>query len=93
VPSRDRIAPENRLLVDRLVPQPSFAARRTTMLIFNRYVGSAGGSRSAIVGSIKTRVAGWDDQLVNIKTEQSAVFDGERVIYLGGRQTEWHVIQ
>ncbi len=47
----------------------------------------------AIEGGIKLAVAEWDDQLVNIKTEQSALFDGERVIYLGGRQTEWHVIR
>ncbi len=47
----------------------------------------------AIEGSIKLSVAEWADQLVNIKTEQSAIFDGERVIYLGGRQTEWHVIR
>lgn len=47
----------------------------------------------AIEGSIKQAVAEWGDQLVNIKTEQSALFDGERVIYLGGRQTEWHVVR
>lgn len=47
----------------------------------------------AIEGSIKLPVAEWNDQLVNIKTEQSALFDGERVIYLAGRQTEWHVIR
>jgi Xaa-Pro aminopeptidase len=47
----------------------------------------------AIEGSIKTPVPEWDDQLVNIKLEQTAVFDGERVIYLAGRQTEWHRIQ
>lgn len=47
----------------------------------------------AIEGSIKLPVPEWDGQLVHIKTEQSAVFDGERVIYLGGRQTEWHIVQ
>lgn len=47
----------------------------------------------AIEGSIKLPVPEWDDQLVHIKLEQSAVFDGERVIYLGGRQTEWHVVR
>ncbi|NBB93198.1 MAG: M24 family metallopeptidase [Gammaproteobacteria bacterium] len=47
----------------------------------------------AIEGSIKTPVAEWDDQPVNIKLEQTAVFDGERVIYLAGRQTEWHVVR
>lgn len=47
----------------------------------------------AIEGSIKTAVPEWGGQLVNIKLEQSAVFDGERVIYLAGRQTDWHRIQ
>ena len=47
----------------------------------------------AIEGSIKTPVPAWDDHLVNIKLEQTAVFDGERVIYLGGRQTEWHTVR
>ena len=35
----------------------------------------------------------WDEQWVQIKLEQSAVFDGERVLYLGGRQTRWHLIR
>jgi hypothetical protein len=30
---------------------------------------------------------------VQIKLEQSAVFDGERVIYLAGRQTDWHLVR
>lgn len=47
----------------------------------------------AIEGSIKTPVAEWDEQFVNIKLEQTAVFDGERVIYLAGRQTEWHLVR
>lgn len=47
----------------------------------------------AIEGSIKTSVPEWDDQLVNIKLEQTAVFDGDRVIYLAGRQTRWHRVQ
>lgn len=47
----------------------------------------------AIEGSIKTPVPEWDDQPVNIKLEQTAVFDGERVIYLAGRQTEWHAVR
>ena len=47
----------------------------------------------AIEGSIKTPVPEWDGQLVNIKLEQTAVFDGERVIYLAGRQTDWHLIR
>ena len=47
----------------------------------------------AIEGSIKLPLPEWGDQLINIKTEQSAVFDGERVIYLAGRQTRWHLIR
>jgi hypothetical protein len=47
----------------------------------------------AIEGNIKTGVPVWDDQLVQIKLEQSACFDGETVHYLAGRQTRWHVIR
>ena len=47
----------------------------------------------AIEGNVKVAVPEWDDQLVQIKLEQSAVFDGERVWYLAGRQTQWHVIR
>ncbi|HVR44296.1 MAG TPA: Xaa-Pro aminopeptidase [Thermoanaerobaculia bacterium] len=51
------------------------------------------GTAYAIEGSIKVQVPEWDDQWVQIKLEQSAVFDGERVWYLAGRQTKWHVIR
>ncbi len=47
----------------------------------------------AIEGNIKAAVPEWDDQLVQIKLEQSAVFDGQQVHYLAGRQTQWHVIR
>jgi len=47
----------------------------------------------AIEGNIKLRYEPWDGQHLQIKLEQSAVFDGERVIYLAGRQTEWHTIR
>jgi hypothetical protein len=47
----------------------------------------------AIEGNIKARVPEWDDQYVQIKLEQSAYFDGERVIYLAGRQTRWHLVR
>ncbi len=46
----------------------------------------------AIEGNIKTSLSSWDDQLVQIKLEQSACYDGENVHYLAGRQTEWHVV-
>jgi hypothetical protein len=47
----------------------------------------------AIEGNVKTRVPEWDDQWVQIKLEQSAIFDGASVIYLAGRQTTWHVVE
>ena len=47
----------------------------------------------AIEGNIKKATPEWDGQLVQIKLEQSACYDGESVWYLAGRQTRWHVIQ
>jgi hypothetical protein len=47
----------------------------------------------AIEGNVKFPVPEWNGQVVQIKLEQSAVFDGERVWYLAGRQTEWHVVK
>jgi hypothetical protein len=47
----------------------------------------------AIEGNVKVAVPEWNGQLVQIKLEQSAVFDGKRVWYLAGRQTEWHVVR
>ena len=46
----------------------------------------------AIEGNIKQVVPEWN-QLVHIKLEQSAYFDGKQVIYLAGRQTQWHLIR
>lgn len=47
----------------------------------------------AIEGNVKVELPEWDNQLIQIMLEQSALFDGERVIYLAGRQTEWHFIR
>ena len=47
----------------------------------------------AIEGNVKVAVPEWNGALVQIKLEQSAVFDGERVVYLAGRQTRWHFIR
>ncbi|MCC5854134.1 MAG: M24 family metallopeptidase [Idiomarina sp.] len=47
----------------------------------------------AIEGYIKHPLPEWDGQLLQIKLEQSAVFDGRRVIYLAGRQTQWHLVR
>lgn len=47
----------------------------------------------SIEGGVKVAVPEWGGQLVNIKLEQTSVFDGTRVIYLAGRQTEWHIVR
>lgn len=47
----------------------------------------------AIEGNVVVSVPEWNDQQVQIKLEQSAVFDGKAVRYLAGRQTEWHVVR
>lgn len=47
----------------------------------------------AIEGNVKAPVPEWDDQFVQIKLEQSAVWTGEKVLYLAGRQTEWLVVE
>jgi Xaa-Pro aminopeptidase len=47
----------------------------------------------AIEGNVKRQVPEWNDQWVQVKLEQAALFDGERVLYLGGRQTRWHLVR
>ena len=47
----------------------------------------------AIEGNVKVRRGADEDHWVQIKLEQSAVYDGERVVYLAGRQTRWHVVR
>jgi Xaa-Pro aminopeptidase len=47
----------------------------------------------SIEGSVRVSVPEWKGQQVEIKLEQTSVFDGERVIYLAGRQVEWHVVR
>jgi len=47
----------------------------------------------AIEGNIKHALPEWQNQLVHIKLEQSAYFDGKKVVYLAGRQTEWHLVR
>jgi Xaa-Pro aminopeptidase len=41
----------------------------------------------------RARVPEWDDQEVRIALEQDAVFDGDRVVWLDQRQTEFHLIK
>ena len=47
----------------------------------------------AIEGNIKAQVKEWRNEWVQIKLEQTAVYDGKAVHYAAGRQTEWHVIK
>ncbi|MEL7285302.1 MAG: M24 family metallopeptidase [Pseudomonadota bacterium] len=47
----------------------------------------------AIEGNVKVAIPEWDGQLAQIKLEQDACFDGDRVDYLAGRQTVWHFIE
>jgi hypothetical protein len=47
----------------------------------------------AIEGNVKAAVSEWKGQFVQIKLEQTAYFDGTRVTYSAGRQTEWHVVR
>ena len=47
----------------------------------------------AIEGNIKQPLPEWGNQTIQIMLEQSAYFDGQRVIYLAGRQTEWHLVR
>lgn len=46
----------------------------------------------AIEGNVAVRIPEWDNQPVQMKLEQSAIFDGQRVHYLAGRQTELHLV-
>jgi Xaa-Pro aminopeptidase len=47
----------------------------------------------AIEGNNMVQLSAWDGQWVQIKLEQSALFDGKQVHYLAGRQTAWHVVR
>jgi Xaa-Pro aminopeptidase len=47
----------------------------------------------SIEGSVRVPVPEWKGQLLDVKLEQTSVFDGTHVIYLAGRQTEWHVVR
>jgi len=42
---------------------------------------------------VKVELEMWGGQDVQIKLEQSAVYDGDKVHYLAGRQTEWHLVR
>ena len=47
----------------------------------------------AIEGNVKVPLATWDGQVLQIKLEQTACFDGESVTYIAGRQTRWHLVR
>ncbi|MHC4375996.1 MAG: M24 family metallopeptidase [Planctomycetota bacterium] len=47
----------------------------------------------AIEGNVTVPIPEWGGQQVQIKLEQDGWFDGEQVHYIGGRQTEWHVVR
>ena len=47
----------------------------------------------SIEGNARVKVPSWDDQYVVIKLEQDAVFDGESVWYIAGRQVEWQLVR
>ena len=46
----------------------------------------------AIEGNVVVRIPEWNNQRVQMKLEQSALFDGERVHYLADRQKALHVV-
>ena len=46
----------------------------------------------AIEGNVTVSVPSWSGQPVQMKLEQSAIFDGEQVQYLAGRQKSLHII-
>ena len=46
----------------------------------------------AIEGNVTVDVPSWTGQPVQMKLEQSAIFDGEQVHYLAGRQESLHII-
>jgi hypothetical protein len=46
----------------------------------------------AIEGNVVVEVPEWDDQRVQMKLEQSALFDGKTVHYLAERQKYLHVV-
>ena len=47
----------------------------------------------SIEGKAEVPVPEWDGQTVDIKLEQDAVYDGNAVTYVAGRQTRWHVVR
>jgi len=42
--------------------------------------------------NVSVAIPEWNDQVIRIMLEEDAWFDGEKVIYLDGRQTELFLI-
>lgn len=64
---------------DSLPGAGEFALHDDTLFSFEMYVESS--------------LPEWDGQLVRLQTEQIVAFTGGRIEYLGGRQTELHLLQ
>jgi hypothetical protein len=47
----------------------------------------------AIEGRVTVNIPEWNNEPVQIKLEQSAIYDGEAVRYLSGRQTQLHLVR
>ncbi|HVS63814.1 MAG TPA: M24 family metallopeptidase [Thermoanaerobaculia bacterium] len=47
----------------------------------------------SIEGNVRVLLEMWDGNQVVIKLEQDAVFDGEDVWYIAGRQVDWHLVR
>jgi Xaa-Pro aminopeptidase len=47
----------------------------------------------AIEGRVTVNIPEWNNESVQMKLEQSAIYDGEVVRYLSGRQTQLHVVR
>lgn len=46
----------------------------------------------AIEGNVKVQLPEWNNQWIQVMLEQTALFDGDKVYYVGGRQTKFHFV-
>ena len=46
----------------------------------------------AIEGNVKVQLPEWNNQWIQVMLEQTALYDGSQVYYVGGRQTEFHFV-
>jgi len=47
----------------------------------------------AIEGRVTVNIPEWNNEPVQMKLEQSAIYDGEQVQYLSGRQKQLHLVR